>query len=76
MFIQAQAERGITIRYDEIFKVIGQGNFVVSLSKMTMGEKTMAVFDLFRLANGRIVEHWDAIEEIAPVEEWVNSGKF
>jgi len=23
-----------------------------------------------------IVEHWDAIEEIAPKEQWANSGKF
>ncbi len=75
-FIKAQAEQGSAIRYDEIFKVIGQGNFVVALSKVSMGAKRMAVFDVFRLANGRIVEHWDTIEEIAPVEEWVNSGKF
>ncbi|MGH8702105.1 MAG: nuclear transport factor 2 family protein, partial [Burkholderiales bacterium] len=75
-FIKAQAEQGGAIRYDEVFKVIGQGNFVVSLSKVSMGEKNLAVFDLFRLANGKIVEHWDAIEEIAPVAEWANSGKF
>ncbi len=75
-FITARAEQGGAIRYEEVFKVIGQGNFVVSLSKVSMGEKNMAVFDVFRLANGRIVEHWDAIEEIAPAEEWVNSGKF
>ncbi len=76
VFVQTLAKAGNTIRYDEVFKVIGQGDLVVSLSKVSMGKKMMAVFDLFRLSNGRIVEHWDAIEEIAPVEQWANSGKF
>ncbi|MGH8534620.1 MAG: nuclear transport factor 2 family protein, partial [Gammaproteobacteria bacterium] len=43
-FIKAQSEQGSAIRYDEIFMVIGQGNFVVSLSKVSMGEKSLAVF--------------------------------
>ncbi len=75
-FLHAQAESGSPLRYDEIFKVIGQGNFVASLSRVSLGVKSTAVFDLFRLANGKIVEHWDAIEEIAPEEQWANSGKF
>lgn len=75
-FLRAQAENGSPLRYDEIFKVIGQGNFVASLSRVSLGGKSVAVFDLFRLANGKIVEHWDAIEEIAPKEQWANSGKF
>jgi predicted SnoaL-like aldol condensation-catalyzing enzyme len=75
-FLRAQAEGGSALRYDEIFKVIGQGNFVASLSRVSIGGRSMAVFDLFRLAKGKIVEHWDAIEEIAPKEQWANSGKF
>jgi len=75
-FLHAQAESGSPLRYDEIFKVIGQGNFVASLSRVLVGDQSMAVFDLFRLADGKIAEHWDAIEEIAPKEQWANSGKF
>ena len=36
----------------------------------------MAVMDLFRVADGLIVEHWDVMEEILPEDQWVNSGKF
>ena len=34
-------------------------------------------YDLFRVADGRIVEHWDTIEAIVPRSEWKNdNGKF
>ena len=34
-------------------------------------------YDLFRIENGKIVEHWDTIEEIPPRSEWKNqNGKF
>ena len=36
-----------------------------------------AFYDLFRLDRGKIVEHWDTIEAIAPRSEWKNeNGKF
>ena len=43
---------------------------------MKLAGADMAVIDLFRVENGLIVEHWDVMEEIPPVDEWVNSGKF
>ena len=34
-------------------------------------------FDLFRLEQGKIVEHWDTTEAIPPRSEWKNqNGKF
>ena len=59
-----------------VFKLIGQGNFVVSYSKSVQEEDAVAVFNLWRLAKGRIVEHWSNVETIAPREDWANSGKF
>ncbi|MGA2256819.1 MAG: hypothetical protein ABSG53_19385 [Thermoguttaceae bacterium] len=41
------------------------------------GGKQTSFYDLFRLENGRIAEHWDAIEAIPPKEQWKNdNGKF
>lgn len=62
--------------YDFIFKLIGQGNYVVSYSKATSSGQELAVFDIFRIENSKIVEHWDNMEPIPPREEWANSGKF
>lgn len=75
-FVAALAEQGQAMVYRHIHKVIGQGNFVVSLSQADVAGTDMAVFDIFRLHEGRIVEHWDNMEPIPPRSEWVNSGKF
>ncbi len=62
--------------YDFIFKIIGQGDHVVSYSKATFNGTELAVFDIFRIENGKIVEHWDNMEPIPPRDEWANTGKF
>ncbi|MFK8017870.1 MAG: hypothetical protein AB8G17_20785 [Gammaproteobacteria bacterium] len=56
--------------------IAGQGNLVARYSKMRMGDQQYAVFDIFRLENGLIVEHWDNMENIAPQDQWGNRGKF
>ncbi len=64
------------VRYEFVLRVIGQGNFVAALSRLWIDGRAHAGFNLFRLDRGKIVEHWDCIEEIAPREQWANSGKF
>jgi predicted SnoaL-like aldol condensation-catalyzing enzyme len=64
------------LNYDEIFLLVGQGNFVATLCKANWEGNPYAQADLFRIEDGHIVEHWDAAEPIGPEEEWVNSGKF
>lgn len=62
--------------YDFIFKVLGQGDHVVTYSKATFNGTELAVFDIFRIEDGKIVEHWDNMEPIPPRSEWANTGKF
>ncbi len=72
------AENGLVMEYTKLHKVLGEGNFVLTLSegKFGKGEHT-AFYDLFRLENGLIVEHWDVIAPIPPKAEWKNgNGKF
>lgn len=74
--VDALAADGQALRWVEVHNVIGSGDMVVALSEVARGETRLAVIDLFRVADGKIVEHWDVIEEIIPEDEWVNSGKF
>jgi predicted SnoaL-like aldol condensation-catalyzing enzyme len=64
------------LNYDEIVLLVGQGNFVATLCRANWEGAPYAQADLFRIEDGRVVEHWDAAEPIGPEEEWVNSGKF
>jgi predicted SnoaL-like aldol condensation-catalyzing enzyme len=62
--------------YSEIVLLVGQGNFVATLCRATFDGAPYAQCDIFRLADGKVVEHWDNAEPIGPEAEWVNSGKF
>jgi predicted SnoaL-like aldol condensation-catalyzing enzyme len=75
-FVDSLTEEGLSMVYEEIHTVVGCGNLVAVLSKMNFAGTDMAVIDLFRVHNGLIVEHRDVIEEIPPIDQWVNSGKF
>lgn len=71
------AAQGITMKYDTIHLVLGEGNFVLAVSEGHLGGVHNAFYDLFRVENGRIAEHWDVIEAIPAKEEWKNAnGKF
>jgi predicted SnoaL-like aldol condensation-catalyzing enzyme len=71
------ARQGITLKYDSIHQVLGEGNFVLVVSEGHLGGKHSSFYDLFRVENGKIAEHWDVIEPIAPQVEWKNNnGKF
>ncbi len=72
------AESGLVMEYTKLHKVLGEGNFVLTISegKFGKGEHT-AFYDLFRLENGQIVEHWDVISGIPAKADWKNNnGKF
>lgn len=72
------AENGLVMEYDKLHNVLGQGNFVLAMSEGKFGKGDhVAFFDLFRLEEGLIVEHWDVIQPIPEKSEWKNqNGKF
>lgn len=76
--LQYFAENGLVLEYDSIHKVFGEGNFVLTVSEGKFGKGDhVAYYDLFRVEDGKIVEHWDIIQAIPPRSEWKNeNGKF
>ena len=63
------------VTYDFVFKTIGQGNFVVTYSNVLIDGTAYAQFDLFRLEDGKIAEHWSNKEPVPARQELINSGK-
>ena len=75
--LEGMAKQGITMVYSKIHKVLGEGNFVLTVSEGAFAGKATSFYDLFRVENGKIVEHWDIMETILPKTEWKNTnGKF
>jgi predicted SnoaL-like aldol condensation-catalyzing enzyme len=71
------AKAGITMKYSQIHKVLGEGNFVLVVSEGSFAGKPSSFYDLFRVQDGKIAEHWDTIETIPARSEWKNAnGKF
>ncbi len=71
------AEAGMPMVYSKNHLIIGEGNFVLSVSEGQFMNQHVAFYDLFRVDNGKIVEHWDTIEAIPSKSEWKNgNGKF
>lgn len=75
--LAALAEAGIEMIYDDAHMVLANGNFVLAVSEGTYGGEPTSYYDLWRVENGKIAEHWDVMETIAPEDTWQNqNGKF
>jgi predicted SnoaL-like aldol condensation-catalyzing enzyme len=60
-------------KYTKIHKVLGEGNFVLTVSEGDWNGKKHVFYDLLRFENGKAVEHWDVIQEI-PTEGLANTN--
>lgn len=73
-------DQGLTLQITKTHKILGEGNFVLTVSEGRLGRgqgELAAFYDLFRLENGKLVEHWDVVEMIPAKETWKNlNGKF
>lgn len=63
-------------QYNTIYKVIGEGNFVLTISEGTWNNTSNAFYDLFRMENGKAVEHWDVIQPVPTVGLANDNGMF
>ena len=61
----------------EIKRAFAEGDFVILhvFGHREPGDRGVAIVDIFRLENGKIVEHWDVIQPI-PEKTANNNGMF
>lgn len=63
--------------YKKLHRVLAEGNFALTVTEGELSGRNVSFYDLFRIENQKIVEHWDTLDEIPPREQWVNNnGKF
>ncbi|MFC4713558.1 nuclear transport factor 2 family protein [Planococcus dechangensis] len=75
--LEAWAEQGVTMNYDKVHLVVAEGNFVLTVSEGTLGGTHTSFYDLFRVKDGKIAEHWDVLETIPAEDESKHeNGKF
>jgi predicted SnoaL-like aldol condensation-catalyzing enzyme len=55
------AEQGISMKYTARHRAVAEGDFGLVLSEGRFGSERYAFYDLFRIADGRAVEHWDVM---------------
>ncbi|QHS58882.1 nuclear transport factor 2 family protein [Chitinophaga agri] len=64
------------IKYNKIHRVLGEGNFVLVVSEGRRADTHTAFYDLFRLENGRVAEHWNTAEKILTNDHTNSNTKF
>ena len=75
--LEAMAKQGIAMVYDKTHMVLADGDYALACSEGTFGGVPTTYYDLFRVENGFIAEHWDVMETLADKSTWANeNGKF
>lgn len=75
--LEALGKQGIAMVYDKTHFVLADGNYALGMSEGSFGGVPTSYYDLFRVENGVIAEHWDVMETLADKNTWQNSnGKF
>lgn len=58
------------IAYERVHRVLAEGNFVLCMSEGRKDGLHSGLYDLFRVADGKLAEQWNTISTIAPRSEW------
>ena len=63
--------------YKKNHRILAEGNFILTINEGDNDGVNTSFYDLFRVKNNKIVEHWDTTEKVPPKSDWKNdNGKF
>lgn len=75
--LEAMGEQGISMVYNTTHMVLAQGDMVLAVSEGEFAGEPTSYYDLWRVENGKVAEHWDVMEAIADPATCANdNGKF
>jgi hypothetical protein len=67
----------IQLIYNKTHFVLADGDYALAVSEGSFAGAATTFYDLFRVENGKIAEHWDVMETLADKATWQNqNGKF
>ncbi len=65
------------VEYERIHRSLAEGSFVLTVCEGQLSGVHTAFYDLFRVRDGKLAEHWDTTEAVPARSEWKNdNGKF
>jgi len=63
--------------YEKCHRVLACGNFVLAVCEGHQEGRHSSFYEMFRIENGKLAEHWNTVETVPPREVWKNdNGKF
>jgi predicted SnoaL-like aldol condensation-catalyzing enzyme len=64
-------------KYETLHRVMAEGDFCLAVSEGYRDGVHTSFYDLYRVADQKLVEHWDTVEAVPPKSGWKNNnGKF
>jgi predicted SnoaL-like aldol condensation-catalyzing enzyme len=69
------AQEGRTVEYTKLHRIVAEGNFVFTQSEGKLGGVPHSFYEVFRVAGGKVAEHWDVACEV-PAQLPHDNGVF
>ncbi len=70
-------DSNVLVQYQKTHRILAEGDFVLSICEDHLNGVHTSFYDLFRIEEGKIAEHWDIIDTVPPRSEWNNdNGKY
>jgi len=57
-------DKHIAFGFSKLHHIVAEGNFVFTVAEGHFGDGAKGFYDLWRVANGKVVEHWDVIQDV------------
>jgi predicted SnoaL-like aldol condensation-catalyzing enzyme len=73
--LEELAQEGRTVEYVKLHRIVAEGDFVFTQSEGTLGGVPYSFYELFRVADGKVAEHWDVSCEV-PAQPPHDNGVF